>query len=333
MGYVAPLEGARCPRKRRHILHERLIIAITAILCGANGWVWIAQFGRSKRAWFQGFWKLPHGIPSRIAFGCLFGLLSPAAFDACFRARVESIRALRSGELIAVDGKTQQSPHNRGAGLAALHVVSAWAASNRPVFGQVATNAKSNEITVIPRLLALLHIQGSCIVTINATGCQAKIAALIITRGGDDLLALKGNQGMLAAAFEEAFIDADAKYDDGLTSQALKTLEQGQGRRERRCYRTLGQLDGLSNGAACRTSTDSPWSSPTASATANSPTRQATTTAASASMRRPSPAAVCGRRGIQMGHREQLALVVGRRLPRGRVARARRSSRPRELPP
>jgi predicted transposase YbfD/YdcC len=249
VGHFKPLEDTRCPLKRRHILHEMIVIAIAAILCGADGWVGIAQFGRSKRVWLQGFLTLPHGIPSHDTFGRVFGLLEPAAFEACFRAWVESIRALLPGEIIAIDGKTLRRSHNRGAGVAALHLVSAWAAQNRLVLGQVATDAKSNEITAIPRLLELLHIRG-CIVTIDAMGCQTKIAALIIARGGDYLLALKGNQGTLAAEVEEAFIDADAKDYVGLPSQVVETVEQGHGRRERRRYRTLGQLGDLSNATA-----------------------------------------------------------------------------------
>jgi len=249
VGHFKPLEDTRCPLKRRHILHEMIVIAIAAILCGADGWVGIAQFGRSKQVWLQGFLTLPHGIPSHDTFGRVFGLLEPTAFEACFRAWVESIRALLPGEIIAIDGKTLRRSHDRGAGLAALHLVSAWAAQNRLVLGQVATDAKSNEITAIPRLLELLHIRG-CIVTIDAMGCQTKIAALIIARGGDYLLALKGNQGTLAAEVEEAFIDADAKDYVGLPSQVVETVEQGHGRRERRRYRTLGQLGDLSNAAA-----------------------------------------------------------------------------------
>ena len=249
VGHFAPLEDTRCVLKRRHILHEMIVIAIAAILCGADGWVAIAEFGRAKRAWFNRFLTLPHGIPSHDTFGRVFGLLEPAAFEACFRAWVDSIRALLPGEVVAIDGKTLRRSHDRSAGLAALHLVSAWATSNRLVLGQVATDAKSNEITAIPRLLELLHIKG-CIVTIDAMGCQTKIAAQIIAQGGDYLLALKGNQGTLLAEVEEAFIDADAKDYAGLPSQVVETVEHGHGRRERRRYRTLGQLDGLSNSAA-----------------------------------------------------------------------------------
>jgi len=249
VGHFAALEDTRCPLKRRHVLHEMIVIAIAAVLCGADGWVAIAEFGRAKRAWFNRFLTLPHGIPSHDTFGRVFGLLQPAAFEACFRAWVDAIRALLPGEVVAIDGKTLRRSHDRGAGLAALHLVSAWATSNRLVLGQVATDAKSNEITAIPRLLELLHLKG-CIVTIDAMGCQTKIAAQIIAQGGDYLLALKGNQGTLLAEVEEAFIDADAKDYAGLLSQVVETVEHGHGRRERRRYRTLGQLDGLSNSAA-----------------------------------------------------------------------------------
>lgn len=249
VGHFKSLEDGRCPLKRRHILHEMIVIAIAAVLCGADGWVAIAEFGRTKQAWFRAFLTLPHGVPAHDTFGRVFALLDPAAFEACFRVWVDALRELLPGEVIAVDGKTLRRSHNRGAGLAALHLVSAWAASNRLVLGPVATDVKSNEITAIPRLLELLYIKG-CIVTIDAMGCQTKIAAPVVAQGGDYLLALKGNQSTLAAEVEEAFIDADAKDDAGLPSQVVETAERGHGRREVRRYRTLGQLERISNRAA-----------------------------------------------------------------------------------
>ena len=127
-------------------------------------------------------------------------------------------------------------------------MVSAWATDNRVVLGQVATEAKSNEITAIPRLLELLVLKG-CIVTIDAMGCQSKIAEQIIEAGGDYVLALKGNQGTLADEVEEAFIDADAKDYAGLDSQLIETSERDHGRVETRRYRTLGHLDGVPRSA------------------------------------------------------------------------------------
>jgi len=150
--------------------------------------------------------------------------------------------------VVAIDGKSVRRSHNRGAGLGPLHMVSAWAVANRVVLGQVATEAKSNEITAIPRLLDLLMLKG-CIVTIDAMGCQTKIAEQIIAAGGDYVLALKGNQGTLAEEVEEAFIDADAKDYAGLDAQAFETSEREHGRLETRRYYTLGDLDGVSRSA------------------------------------------------------------------------------------
>jgi len=242
--HFSSLEDERCPLKRRHILQEMIVIAIAAVLCGADGWVAIAAFGRAKQTWFEQFLKLPHGIPSHDTFGRVFGLLEPEAFEACFRAWVASICDLIPGEVVAVDGKTLRRSHNRSKGLAALHMVSAFATANRVVLGQVATEAKSNEITAIPRLLEMLHLAG-CIVTIDAMGCQVKIAEQIIDQGADYVLALKGNQETLAAEVEEAFIDADAKGYADMPSDFIETVEQGHGRRETRRYRTLGDLSGV----------------------------------------------------------------------------------------
>jgi predicted transposase YbfD/YdcC len=251
IGHFSPLEDQRCPINRRHVLIEMIVIAIAAVMCGADGWVAVAQFGRSKETWLREFLALPNGIPSHDTFGRVFSLLQPEAFEDCFRSWVASIREVIPGEIIAVDGKTLRRSHDRAAGLAALHLVSAWAAANRVVLGQVATEAKSNEITAIPQLLALLRIKG-CIVTIDAMGCQTKIAEQIIEQEGDYVLALKGNQGTLASEVEEAFIDADAKDYAGMESEFLETAEHGHGRIETRRYRTLGDLSGVPRSALWR---------------------------------------------------------------------------------
>jgi hypothetical protein len=154
--------------------------------------------------------ELPADIPSHDTFGRVFALINPEQFAACFRQWSAAVAELIPDAMIAVAGKTLRRSHNRAKGLAALHLVSAWATANRVVLGQVATAAKSNAITAIPRLLEWLKLEG-CIVTIDAMGCQTKIAEQIINQGGDYVLALKGNQETLAAAVEEAFIDADAR--------------------------------------------------------------------------------------------------------------------------
>jgi predicted transposase YbfD/YdcC len=239
-----PLTDPRNVTQRRHILLEMIVIAIAAVIGGAEGWVAIAQFGRSKEAWFRQFLQLPNGIPSHDTFGRVFSLIEPAAFQACFRAWAESIRELIPAEVIAIDGKTLRHSFDRTRGLAALHVVSAWATANRMVLGQVATDAKSNEITAIPKLLEVLYIRG-CIVTIDAMGCQKAIAAQIIAQGGDYLLALKGNQGHLNNEVNEAFVDADARGYAGLISENVETIDKGHGRYEIRRYRTLEDLSAV----------------------------------------------------------------------------------------
>jgi predicted transposase YbfD/YdcC len=247
-GHFAPLEDPRSAVQSRHILIEIIMIAIAATLAGADNWVAIETFAKNKEAWLRTFLELPHGIPSHNCFGRVFSLINPEQFAVCFRQWSDAVAELIPDEIIAVDGKTLRRSHDRGKGLAALHLVSAWATTNRVVLGQVATDAKSNEITAIPELLQWLKLQG-CIVTIDAMGCQTKIAAQIIEQGGDYVLALKGNQETLAAEVEEAFIDADARDYAGVESEFLETIERGHGRLETRRYRTLGDLSGVPRSA------------------------------------------------------------------------------------
>jgi predicted transposase YbfD/YdcC len=225
-----------------------MVISIAAVLAGADGWKDIELFGRAKKQWLRQFLTLPCGIPSHDTFGRVFSLIDPQSFETCFRQWVATICELIPGEIVAIDGKTLRRSHDRADGLDALHLVSAWATANRVVLGQVATEAKSNEITAIPQLLALLHLEG-CIVTIDAMGCQTKIAEQIQAQGADYVLALKGNQGTLAAEVEEAFISADAKDYAGMDSHALTTVERSHGRLEVRRYRTLGELSEVSRSA------------------------------------------------------------------------------------
>jgi predicted transposase YbfD/YdcC len=248
VGHLSVIQDPRDPLKSRHTLLDILAIAVAAVICGADTWVAVADFGRAKEAWLRRFLELPNGIPAHDTFGRVFALLAPEAVEACFRAWVTSIRQILPEEIVAIDGKSVRRSHDRSAGLGPLHMVSAWAVANRVVLGQVATDAKSNEIEAIPRLLDTLLLAG-CIVAIDAMGCQVKIAEKIVEREGDYLLALKGNRETLAAEVEEAFVDADAKDYAGLDSQCLETVEHGHGRIETRRYRTLGDLSGVPRSA------------------------------------------------------------------------------------
>jgi predicted transposase YbfD/YdcC len=323
-GHFSVLEDPRDGTKRLHLLIDMIVIAIAGTLCGADGWVQIAQFGREKEAWLRGFLKLPEGIPSHDTFGRVFSLLQPEAFEQCFRAWVASIRTVIPGEIIAIDGKTLRRSHDRAKGLAALHLVSAWASANSVVLGQVATEAKSNEITAIPALLELLTLKG-CIVTIDAMGCQTKIAEQIIAQGGDYVLALKGNQETLAAEVEEAFIDADARDYADMETDFFETVERAHGRVETRRYRTLTDLSGVSRHPL--------WKGMNmigiVESTGEINGKCSTETRHFIGSIGPDAQTQCLRRTPALGDREQAALGPRRVLPRGRLPRTR-DPRPRE---
>ena len=242
------IEDIRDEKKRRHLLIEMLVIAITAVICGANGWAQVEAFGKAREAWFRKFLQLPNGIPSHDTFGRVFALLSPEVFEACFRDWVASVREVCGEDIVAIDGKSLRRSHCRDKGFGPLHMVSAWSTANGVVLAQQATEAKSNEITAIPKVLEMLELKG-CIVTIDAMGCQKTIAEQIVARGGDYVLALKGNQSTLAKAVEELFIDADAADYVGWSVDTHATIDRGHGRVETRRYFTLTAVDKIPQAA------------------------------------------------------------------------------------
>mgnify|MGYP002067400094 CR=1 FL=1 len=242
------IEDIRDEKKRRHLLIDMLVIAITAVICGADGWTQVAAFGKAKEAWFRQFLQLPNGIPSHDTFGRVFSVLSPEVFEARFREWVASVREVCGEDIVAIDGKSLRRSHCRKKGLGPLHMVSAWSVANGLVLAQQATEAKSNEITAIPEVLALLELKG-CIVTIDAMGCQKAIAKDIVVQGGDYVLALKGNQSTLAQAVEELFIDADAIDYAGWPMDSYETIDRGHGRVETRRYFTLTAVDKIPQAA------------------------------------------------------------------------------------
>ena len=178
----------------RHDLHEILVIALCAVLCGGEDCSDMAVFGRAKAPFLRQFLRLRHGIPSHDTFSRVFRLLDPAQFHACFLRFMQDFAAAQG--VIAIDGKTLRRSFDKAAKRSPLHLVSAWAAGCRLVLGQVATDSKSNEITAVPKLLAMLSLRGT-IVTADALNCQRTIAAQVVAQGGDYVLALKGNQGSL----------------------------------------------------------------------------------------------------------------------------------------
>jgi predicted transposase YbfD/YdcC len=205
--HFAALTDPRVERCRVHRLGDIVTVALCGVLCGADDWVAIEAFGQEREAWLRTFLALPGGIPSHDTFGRVFARLDPDEFRACFLAWVRAVVGAVGAQVVAVDGKTLRGSHDRGAGKAALHLVSAWATASGLVLGQVATDAKSNEITAIPPLLRLLDLGGAT-VTIDAMGCQAAIAGQIVEQGGDYVLALKDNHPALRERVRLAFADA-----------------------------------------------------------------------------------------------------------------------------
>jgi len=224
-------------RTQRHKLIDILAIAILGMICGADTWVDIADFGRAKEPWLRGFLELPNGIPSHDTFGRVFARVDPEQFRLCFLDWVKTVAKLTRGQVIAIDGKTVRRSHDRVAGREAIHMVSAWATVNHLTLGQVKVDAKSNEITAIPELLRLLDLQG-CIVTLDALGCQREIAEQIIRQGGDYVLAVKENQSGLSERVQGIFERAEcADYAQIEEHEAYETIGKGHGRIEiRRCW-------------------------------------------------------------------------------------------------
>ena len=241
MEHFGDLEDPRIERSKRHQLLDIVAIAICAVICGADSWVYVEMFGRSKEEWFRTFLDLPHGIPSHDTSGDVFSRLDPEQFQRCFMEWTQVVAALMPGEVVAIDGKpvlseaegTVRRSHDKRAGRRAIHLVSAWASGNTLTLGQVKTEEKSNEITAIRRLMEMLELSG-CIVTIDAMGCQKEIAREIVGRGADYLLAVKENQGQLYRDVRDLFEAGDGTGLDGLPYDYATTLNKGHGRIERR---------------------------------------------------------------------------------------------------
>ena len=186
-----------------HSLEAILTITILATICGAQNWVEIEQWGQAHHQWLAEFLDLTHGIPSHDTFGRVFAVLEPATLQQAFLAWMGALATLAE-EVIALDGKTIRRSLDRADGKGAIHVVSAWASVNALVLAQFKGADKSNEITALPELLAMLNLPGS-VVTIDAMGCQGEIARQIVAQGGEYVLSLKENQPGLHRDCKELF--------------------------------------------------------------------------------------------------------------------------------
>lgn len=229
--YFVPLRDPRNEMNREHLLLDIVVIAICAIIAGADDWVAVADFAVVKATWLRTFLALPSGIPSHDTFWRLFRWLDPQEFESCFLRWIQAVSEVTKGQVIAIDGKKLRRSHDKGNGKAAIHMVSAWASSNRLTLGQRKVDDKSNEISAIPELLQVLEIAG-CIVTIDAMGCQTEIAKTIIEKDADYLLALKENQGNLYADVDLLFTDLAQSHDTAYPHDFAKTIDKNHGRIE-----------------------------------------------------------------------------------------------------
>jgi predicted transposase YbfD/YdcC len=244
--HFASLEDPRDPRGKEHRLLDIIGIAICAVICGAESWSDIEEYGRAKVEWLQTFLALPNGIPSHDTVARVFARLDPEQMQQCFLSWIAAISRLTQGEIIPIDGKTVRGSYDSNSDKGAIHMVSAWASANRLVLGQRKVDEKSNEITAIPQLLEMLSIAG-CIVTIDAMGCQREIAAAIIDRGADYVLALKDNQPSLLEDVQWLFEQAESMQFQSLEQDVAQSVDKGHGRIEiRRCWTLSGsELDYL----------------------------------------------------------------------------------------
>jgi predicted transposase YbfD/YdcC len=236
--YFESLSDPRHTRNRKHLLVDIAVIAVCGILCGCEGPTAIHRWAALQAGWLIQYLSLPNGVPSRDCIRRLLLALKPEAFQRCFQDWItDAITTDDSNlkRLVAIDGKTNRRSHDRAKDLGALHIVSAWASEEGIALGQVATDAKSNEITAIPQLLEQINLTDT-IITIDAMGCQKNIVEQIVDGGGDCVIAVKDNQPTLKAAIESYF-DKHLERDlEDLRYRFYETNDKGHGRKDDRTY-------------------------------------------------------------------------------------------------
>lgn len=242
--HFSDLSDPRAQHSIEHLLIDIVLLTICAVICGAESWVEIENYGIAKQEWLENFLELPHGIPSHDTIERLFARLRPEQMQQCFLNWVQAVFEISDGRLIAIDGKTLRGSYERDSKRSVIHMVSAWASQNRIVLGQRKVNEKSNEITAIPELLRVLDLAGA-VVSIDAMGCQTAIAQQIVEQQADYVLALKGNQGNLHEDVEQLFKHAHQQQFSGIEHDYYETQAKGHGRIEIRRYWVMGNTEYL----------------------------------------------------------------------------------------
>jgi predicted transposase YbfD/YdcC len=243
----------RLERTRLHELMDIMVIAICAVICGADSWEEIEDFGNAKEAWLRTVLSLSHGIPSHDTFRRVFGLIDAEAFQRSFVSWVQSVTQLIGGQVIAVDGKKPRGSQDRGIGKGAIDMVSAWASANQVVLGQVKVDDKSNEIKAIPELLRMLVIRG-CIVTVDSMGCQVEVAQTCVDQEADYVLALKENQPHLYWDVVRLFEDLEASQMTAYPYDYAESFDNTHGRAEKRQCWTIADPLLVGVGKSCQVS-------------------------------------------------------------------------------
>ncbi len=231
---MAVIEDPRIERTKLHDLLGILVLSVLAVMCGAEGWEDIEEFGHIRKGWLRKFIKLRNGIPSHDTIARVFRMLKPEEFQAAFHEWLIEMDLVGGADVIAIDGKSLRRSHD-GAFKKMLHSVCAWSVANNVMLGQQAVDEKSNEITAIPQLLKTLQLKGA-IITIDAMGCQKDIAQQIHDGGGDYVLALKDNQPLIFEAVQKHFHDAHVEDSTTVAIREHETVEKGHGRLEKRHY-------------------------------------------------------------------------------------------------
>ena len=236
--YFQSLSDPRHTRNRKHLLVDIVVIAVCGLVCGCDGPTAIHRWAVQRQDWLRQFLSLAHGVPSRDCLRRLLMALQPEAFQKCFQAWIAHALVADPGgpaRLIAIDGKTCRRSQDAARGLGPLHLVSAWASEEGLALGQVATDAKSNEITAIPLLLQQIALTDT-LVTIDAMGCQKAIARDIVAGGGDFVISIKDNQPKLREAIVGYFEKHLERDLEDLQYRQHTTEEAAHGRRDERSY-------------------------------------------------------------------------------------------------
>jgi predicted transposase YbfD/YdcC len=236
--HFSKVNDPRQERTKDHKLIDIIVIAICAVICGAEGWVDVELFGKSKLKWLQTFLELPNGIPSHDTFGRVFSMIDAQQFQQAFYEWVLAVNEIVQGQIINIDGKCLRGSDDKPLGKRAIYMVSAWAEANEIVLGQRKVDEKSNEITAIPELLKLLDVSG-CIVTIDAMGTQTNIAKTIVEANADYVLSVKENQGHLLEDISVLFAVDQASHFKYANFGYKQTVNKGHNRIDvRECWST-----------------------------------------------------------------------------------------------